>query len=371
MKLKKNNYLFLLPIFICILLSCQKEEDTMYTIPIPILWQGIPSVEKTNYGRIFAAWFSGGEQEPAPENTCFISYSDDNGISFTEKEIIAAPKNNLRASDPCLWIDPDGQLWVTFNRNNQHLGKHAVYARICKNPDDEILNWSDEFLLDFNVPYSICANKPIVLSSGEWMFPVTHAPDKVFDWFTFDKSVQGVAITTNKGETWSLYGNVATPEWGLENMIVELKDGKLWMLMRSGVNYLWESFSLDKGKTWSEGKASSISSPVSRFFIRRLQSGNLLLVNHYKFTGRSHLTAMISTDDGVSWNEGLLLDERKNVSYPDGVQDRDGTIWIVYDRDRYGAGEILLAKFREEDVIAGKDVSGKVSLKQVINSKQK
>jgi hypothetical protein len=152
-------------------------------------------------------------------------------------------------------------------------------------------------------------------------------------------------------------------------MIVELKNGQLWMLMRSGVNYLWESFSSDKGKTWSEGKAGSISSPASRFFIRRLQSGNLLLVNHYKFTGRSHLTAMISTDDGISWNEGLLLDERESVSYPDGVQDKDGTIWIVYDRDRLGAGEILLAKFREEDVIAGKDVSGKVRLKQVVSHK--
>jgi hypothetical protein len=93
------------------------------------------------------------------------------------------------------------------------------------------------------------------------------------------------------------------------------------------------------------------------------------LVNHYKFTGRSHLTAQISTDDGASWNEGLLLDERERVSYPDGVQDKDGIIWVVYDRDRQGAGEILLARFREEDVIAGKDVSGKVRLKQVISRK--
>ncbi|MDR0606485.1 MAG: glycoside hydrolase, partial [Bacteroidales bacterium] len=213
------------------------------------------------------------------------------------------------------------------------------------------------------------STKPVVLSTGEWIFPVTHASEKVFDWFTFDKGKQGVAITTDKGETWSLYGNVITPDWGLENMVVELKNGELWMLMRAGVDYLWESFSSDKGKTWSEGKASSISTPVSRFFIRRLQSGNLLLVNHYKFTGRSHLTAKISTDDGVSWNEGLLLDERESVSYPDGVQDKDGTIWIVYDRDRNGAGEILLAKFREEDVIAGKDVSGKVSLKRVVSHK--
>ena len=28
-------------------------------------------------------------------------------------------------------------------------------------------------------------------------------------------------------------------------------------------------------------------------------------------------------------------------------------MWVVYDRDRQGAGEILLATFREEDVAAG------------------
>jgi hypothetical protein len=143
------------------------------------------------------------------------------------------------------------------------------------------------------------------------------------------------------------------------------------MLIRTGGGFLWESYSKDKGITWSDAKASRIKNPGSRFFIRRLSSGNLLLVNHYKYNNRSHLTALLSTDDGATWNEGLLLDERKGVSYPDGVQDKDGLIWITYDRDRGGAGEILLAKFREEDVIAGKDVSGAVTLKQTVNKLDK
>jgi hypothetical protein len=119
---------------------------------------------------------------------------------------------------------------------------------------------------------------------------------------------------------------------------------------------------------------SAIRNPGSRFFIRRLASGNLLLVNHFgyaetgqPFTGRSHLTAQLSTDDGHTWNDGLLLDERDGVSYPDGVQDKDGLIWITYDRDRGGAGEILLARFQEQDVLAGRNVSGTVVLKQVVN----
>ena len=143
--------------------------------------------------------------------------------------------------------------------------------------------------------------------------------------------------------------------------------------MRTGADFIWESYSVDKGHTWSKAKAGKIANPGARFFIRRLASGNLLLVNHYKYDknihrGRTHLTAQLSNDDGATWNDGLLLDERGLVSYPDGVQDSSGLIWIVYDRDRYGVGEILLAKFTEEDVIAGKNISGRLSLENVINS---
>ena len=210
-------------------------------------------------------------------------------------------------------------------------------------------------------------NKPTVLSSGEWIMPVTHAAEPIHDWFAGPKQLQGVGISTDKGKTWKLHGALKAPEWALECMVTELKDGRLWMLIRAGGGFLWESHSADKGVTWDEPKASTIANPGSRFFIRRLSSGNLLLVNHYMFTGRSHLTARLSTDDGNTWNEGLLLDERSGVSYPDGVQDKDGLIWITYDRDRGVAGEILLAKFKEKDVLAGKNVSGVVSLKQVVN----
>ena len=88
-----------------------------------------------------------------------------------------------------------------------------------------------------------------------------------------------------------------------------------------------------------------------------LNSGNLLLVKHgplEKATGRSHLMAFVSTDDGRSWDGGLSLDERSGVSYPDGQQTPDGLIRIIYDFSRTGTRHILMAAFREEDVTAGK-----------------
>ena len=331
-------------------------------------WQGIPGIERTPKGRLYVSFFSGGPREPSPENTVYLCRSDDQGKTFTEPEAMAVPIGTSRTFDPTLWKDPSGKLWYIFNRGNKDTGEHGVHARTCDNPDAPTPKWSEEFRVGYDkTPYAFRMNKPTVLSTGQWLMPVTHAAEPVHDWFAGPKQLQGVGISTDRGRTWTLHGAVKAPAWALENMIVELRDGRLWMLIRAGQKQLWQSHSTDRGNTWTEATASSIANPGSRFFIRRLASGNLLLVNHYKFTGRSHLTAQLSTDDGKTWNEGILLDQRGGVSYPDGVQADDGTIWMVYDRDRQGAGEILLATFREEDVVAGKDVSGHVRLKQVVN----
>ena len=330
-------------------------------------WQGIPGLERTAQGRLFVSWFTGGPKEPAVENTVVLCYSDDSGKTFSKLAAMAKPRNGARCFDPCLWIDPNGVLWYLFNRGNKDAAEHGVYARVCTDPDAPVPVWGDEFRVGYNVPYSFRMNKPTVLSTGEWVMPVTLAKESIDRWVAGKGQLQGVGISSDQGKSWTLHGAVNAPPFALENMIVERRDHSLWMLIRTGSGVLWESFSEDRGVTWSEGKPSTIKSPGSRFFIRRLASGNLLLVNHFKFKGRSHLTAQLSTDDGKTWNDGLLLDERDRISYPDGVQDQDGLIWIVYDHDRGGSAEILLANFREEDAAAGKDVSGAVKLRQVLN----
>ena len=335
-------------------------------------WQGIPGLERTAKGRVYVSWFTGGPKEPSPDNTVVLSYSDDAGKTFTSPEAMGLPTNDgTRCFDPTLWLDPKGRLWYIFNRGNKDLAKHDVWARLCEAPDAPKPSFGPEFRVGYDTPYAFRMNKPTVLSTGEWIMPVTLAQTPIRDWFAGARQLQGVGISTTEGLTWKLHGALKAPEWALENMVTELKDGRLWMLIRTGGGFLWESYSKDKGITWSDAKASRIKNPGSRFFIRRLSSGNLLLVNHYKYNNRSHLTALLSTDDGATWNDGLLLDERKGVSYPDGVQDKDGLIWITYDRDRNGAGEILLAKFREEDVVAGKNVSGTVTLKQIVDKLNK
>lgn len=337
-------------------------------------WQGIPGIERTAGGRLFVSWFSGGPREPDAANMVLVTMSTDGGETFVAPEILAEPRDGARAFDPTLWIDPAGGLHLIYNRGNPAARAHDVWTRLCREPDATLLDWTAEARLELAVPYAFRMNKPTVLRSGVWVLPVTHAATSVSDWFAGDRQLQGVALSADEGNSWSLHGAIKAPPWALENMVIERKDGSLWMLIRTDGGELWESVSQDAGRTWTEGKPSGIKTPGSRFFIRRLSSGNLLLINHVGFgvtgkpcTARSHLTAQISADDGKTWSPGLLLDEREGVSYPDAIEAPDGKILAVYDRDRGGVGEILLARFTEADAAAGSDVTGKVRLRQVVS----
>ena len=83
--------------------------------------------------------------------------------------------------------------------------------------------------------------------------------------------------------------------------------------------------------------------------------------------GRKQLSAWLSDDEGNTWQGGLMLDERDGVSYPDGFQSPEGTIYISYDHNRSTDGEILMARFTEEDILAKKLVGPKSKLKMLIS----
>ena len=326
-------------------------------------WLGIPGIERTAGGRLYITWFSGGETEPAPENAVFLNWSDDGGRTFGQPVLMAAPADGDRAFDSALWLAPTGVLWLIYNRSNRETGRHRVWVRTCARPDEDAPVWSDPRHIPFDVPYSFRLNKPTVLSSGEWLMPMTYAHCASKEWFAAKhrQNLQGVGMSTDQGKTWSLYGAVQAPPLASENMVVERRGGSLLMYMRTGSGFLWQSESFDKGRTWSEGAPTSVASPGSRFHLRRLPDGDWLLINSPDPTKRTGIEARLSTDEGVTWSWGLMLDERDQVSYPDATVAEDGTIYAVHDRERNaiytaadrertceGAGEILLSVFRKE-----------------------
>jgi predicted neuraminidase len=313
-------------------------------------WAGIPGIEVTPADNIYVVCFSGGEKEPAPENTIYLTISRDGGKTFSRPVAMAGPNNGARAFDPTLWIDPLGRLWLIFNRGNKETAEHGVFARICATPDAAEPFWDDEFRVGYDVPFSFRMNKPTVLSTGEWIMPVTHAADATHEWFAFGAQLQGVGISEDQGKTWTLHGGVKAPDWALENMIMERRDGALVMYIRADGGLIWQSLSKDRGRTWTAAEATKIPNPGSRFFIRALPEGDWLLINSPNPARRTGIDASLSSDEGATWHGQLVIDERDDVSYPDAALGTDGTIYAVHDRDREGVGEILMTRFTKDDI---------------------
>ena len=263
---------------------------------------------------------------------------------------MAAPRGGLRAFDPALWFAPTGELWLLYNRGNRETAEHAVFARTCANPEAAVPVWGEEFRVGFDAPLSFRLNKPTVLSTGEWVMPVTHARQPTYDWFAGRAQLQGVGVSFDQGRSWTLHGAVEAPFWALENMIVERRDGSLLMYIRTGSGVIWRSVSQDRGRTWGPGEPTTIANPGSRFFIRRLANGDWLLINSPDPTKRTGIVASLSSDEGATWRGRLVLDGRDHVSYPDAAFGRDGLIYAVHDHARKPAGEILLSVFGTSDV---------------------
>lgn len=346
--------------------DARTEPPVIITDPGPEFQDGarpgamIIGMDRTPKGRIWGCWTGTGDKQ---DGYFILATSDDGGATWSKPRLVVGAldptgKRQRGALVGNVWTDPLGRLWLFFDQTVIGIpGPRADWFIRCDNPDAAEPVWSKAVCF----AEGCTLNKPTVLKNGDWLLPVSNWAEKTA-W---------VYASSDQGGSWEPRGSVKFPDWEFdEHMVVELRDGRLWMLARTKGNP-HESFSADHGATWSAPAPSAILNVNARFFLRRLASGRILLVKNgppsERLAKRSHMSAFLSDDDGKTWRGGLLLDERSSVSYPDGFQAPNGLIHILYDWNRHTDAEILLAKFREDDVLAGKLVSHDAGLRMLAN----
>ena len=114
-----------------------------------------------------------------------------------------------------------------------------------------------------------------------------------------------------------------------EPCILELKDGRLWMLMRTQTGFLYESFSDDRGETWSDAQPSRFVSSSSPPMLWRMPDDRILVIwNNCEsppahegagvYVNRDALHAAVSDDEGNTWRgfREVYRDPHENETPP-------------------------------------------------------
>lgn len=139
----------------------------------------------------------------------------------------------------------------------------------------------------------------------------------------------------------------------IEGTLIQLTDGRLWMLCRTNLERFWSAFSDNDGEDWRILEPSDIAASSSPGQLTRLDSGRLLLVwnrplpegaDEYPRTGgdgqwsdipvsnhRAELSIAFSDDDGTTWTEPVVVARKPKASlaYPYVFEPAPGTVWIT------------------------------------------
>jgi predicted neuraminidase len=108
------------------------------------------------------------------------------------------------------------------------------------------------------------------------------------------------------------------------------KDGRLQAIGRTRSQRIFETWSSDRGRTWTPLLLTVLPNPNSGIDAVTLADQRHLVVYNHTVSGRSPLNVAISRD-GKTWQAALVLErEPGEYSYPAVVQGRDGKVHVTY-----------------------------------------
>jgi hypothetical protein len=165
--------------------------------------------------------------------------------------------------------------------------------------------------------------------------------------------------SADQGKTWTrsittlkipIESSWVTRYGAIEPHAIELKNGRIWMLIRTNKGFLYESFSNDSGTNWSAPAPSSFISSDSPASTVRLSDGSIILLwnsnqryddkRSYAAGGREVLHAAISKDDGKTWkgfreimttmnSKTPVVRGDRGTAYPSAIELPNGNLLMV------------------------------------------
>jgi sialidase-1 len=282
---------------------------------------------KLNDGRLCLIYtrFIGGSGDHAAANLVMRTSNDD-GRSWSDDSIVVPRPGGLNVMSVSLLRLAGGDIALFYLRKTS---KEDCRPLMCLSTD-EAKTWSQPIVcITDKVGYYVLNNdRAVQLTAGRLVLPVAWHQGPGQDWDT--AGVIMCYLSDDKGKTWrrskDLFKGYAPNGQRItvqEPGVVELKDGRLMMFMRTNAGSQYICYSQDGGETWSKAQASSLASPLSPASIRRIPwTGDLLCVwndhsgiHEYPAGRRTPLCMAISPDEGKTWSRSRVIEDNPDGWY--------------------------------------------------------
>jgi len=244
----------------------------------------------------------------------------------------------------------DGRLAFVLPRHVE--GLHGGGVPAISFSSDDGATWSAaKMLIEEDAAYYVMNDRLIQLKSGRLLVPVSRKAGK----HEGDKDESLAMLSDDGGASWRLSrgrARLSAPRGMQEPCAVELADGRVRLLARTGAGSIHTSISADGGETWSEPEPTTLESPCSSLTLRRAPDGRLVcLYNHATplkegaFFPRTPLVYALSSDDGATWSAPVVIDtsggehlDRQNI-YPSPCFTPEGmvVVWSTHGADPKGS----------------------------------
>lgn len=280
-------------------------------------------------GRILFVYthFTGGGSDHAAGHLAG-RYSSDGGKTWTKEDVVIVPQsggfNDMSVS---LLRLQNGNIALFYARKNSTLDCRPV-MRVST---DEAKSWSDpiEVITDELGYYVLNNDRVIQLEDGRLIMAVALHNSEAHEKPNWDGHVM-CYYSDDSGKTWKRNTTILAPERedgtrliAQEPGLIELKEGRLMMFIRTNAGAQLFSYSKDRGETWSKPKVSTLQSPVSPATIERIPTTGDLLVawnNHENIDEvrkgkRTPFAVAISKNEGETWTNVRTLEDDPNGWY--------------------------------------------------------
>lgn len=244
--------------------------------------------------------------------------SSDGGRTWGQDRVLVSNEGKVTTFSTSLLRLANGEILMSYLTKDHH-EDCSIFFRTST---DECRTWSPRRKFEMPPGYSgytgMNNNRIIQLTSGRVLAAA-------WEGYAQGRAIIGFTLySDDNGQRWKKSTDVdirtldpSNKNGAQEPAVVELKDGRVMMIIRNDLGCIARSYSDDQGETWSKPELiKELEAPLAPASIARLpQTGDLLLVWNNNPKERRPLHSAISRDDGKTWENIRVITDAKISSW--------------------------------------------------------